>query len=198
MSFDGDPLERAYPYRIGLGVIGCTSAVFGMIGAFGLVLMPFGCDQVNNGNIMFGWAVIAGGLCTAPVILLALASVVVGVRDAVAPPLLRVTPTALILPDALRGEALEKDENGNPDLDGPRTHPEEIPFVRVRWARREGGASAGNDRILIVHDGAAVTLEIRQSMMRSDDFDELETVLRAAAPEAFAALPVPPSPRPDE
>jgi hypothetical protein len=49
---------------------------------------------------------------------------------------------------------------------------------------------------VIVHDLSSVTLELKQDMMRATDFDELETVLRAAVPEAFVALPVPPPPPP--
>ena len=53
-------------------------------------------------------------------------------RDLIQPPLLRVTPTALLLPESLQGQAVERDEYDNPKLDGPRSHPEEIPFARIR------------------------------------------------------------------
>jgi hypothetical protein len=128
-------------------------------------------------------------------ILFAVAAFVVAVRDTVRPPLVRVTPAALLLPDDARGQPLEKDEHGNPKPDGPRTHPEEIPFTAIRWIRREAGT--GNDRLLIVHNLSTATLELQQNMMSAADFEELETVLRAAVPEAFVALPVPTSPPPD-
>jgi hypothetical protein len=50
---------------------------------------------------------------------------------------------------------------------------------------------------MIVHQLSPATLELQQGMMRPSDFDELETVLRAAVPEAFTALPVPISPPPE-
>lgn len=194
MSFEGDPLERAYPYCVGWRAASCMALFLAGVGAAGLMFMPFGCDQVRGGNPLVGWAVIAGGLCAAPFVLLALAAAVMAGRNLISPPLLRVTPTALRLTDDLRGPALEKDESGNPKPDSPRAHPEEIPFARIRWVRRETTGSAGWDKLLIVHDLSAATLELQQSMMRPADFDELETVLRAAVPEAFAALPTPPSP----
>lgn len=197
MSFEGDPLERAYPYCVGWRMASCMALFLAAVGAGGMILMPFGCEQIRGGNVAFGWAVVAGGLCTTPVILLALAAAFVAGRDLISPPVLRLTPTALRLSDDLQGPALEKDESGNPKPDSPRTHPEEIPFVRIRWIRRETTGSAGWDKLLIVHDLGTVTLELQQSMMRPADFDELETVLRAAIPEAFVALPTPPSPRPE-
>jgi hypothetical protein len=198
MAFEDEPpLERSYPYRTGWKVLGCTALVFGVTGFSGLALAPFGCEQVRNGNEVFGWIAIVIGLLLAPTTLMAVIGGGLAVKDAIRPALLRLTPVALLLPSDARGQPLEKDEQGNPKTDGPRAHPEEIPFTAIRWIRREAGATPGNDRLLIVHDLSATTLELQQYMMRAADFDELETVLRAAVPEAFVALPVPTSPPPE-
>ncbi len=199
MAFEEDnpPLERAYPYRNPWYVIGCVSLFFAVIGAGGLALTPFGCEQVRNGNEAVGWVAIVAGLFITPALLLAVLGVGLAVRDAVRPSLVRVTPAALLLPLEPRGPPLEKDERGNPKCDGPRTHPEEIPFAAIRWVRRETETSTSNERLLIVHALSPATLELQQNMMRASDFDELETVLRAAVPEAFAALPVPQTPPPE-
>ena len=160
--------------------------------------MPVCCEQWRNGNNAFAVLAVLGTPCTLASILFAVVAFGIAVRDAIRPPLLRVTPTTLLLPNAARGQPLEKDARGNPKQDGPHTHPEEIPFTAIRWIRREAGTNPGNDKLMIVHDLSTVTLELQQSLMRTADFDELETVLRVAVPEAFTALPVPPSPRPPD
>ena len=199
MAFEDD-LERAYPYCTGWKMTGCISLFMALVGAAGMMLVPLCCDQWRNGNNpAFAVLAVLGAPCTAMSVLLAVAAFGITVRDAVRPPLLRVTPTTIILPSDARGQALEKDARGNPIYSGPRTHPEEIPFTAIRWVRREVGTPPGNDRLLIVHTLSPATLELQQSLMRDADFDELETVLRAAVPEAFKALPVPlapPSPPP--
>lgn len=192
------PLERAYPYRTSLAVFGCGFVVCAAIGAAGLALVPICCDQWRNGNVAFGALAIVGAPCTAFSILMAVVAILAAVKEAIRPALLRVTTTALLLPLDARGQALEKDARGNPKRDGPHTHPEEIPFTAIRWVRRETEAATGRARLLIVHDLSTVTLELEQNMMRAADFDELETVLRAAVPEAFTALPTPPSPPPTD
>jgi hypothetical protein len=198
MAFEEDepPLERSYPYCTGWKGMGCISLFLGLAGAAGVVLVPACCEQWRNGKPAFGVLAVLGAPCTAMTVLFAAVALGLAVRDAVRPPLVRVTPAALLLPNDARGEPLEKDARGNPRYDGPRTHPAEIPFAAVRWVRREAGATPGNDRLVIVHDLGPVTLELKQDMMRATDFDELETVLRAAVPEAFVALPVPPPPPP--
>lgn len=194
MASDGEPLERAYPYRAGFKAMGCAFLVFGTIGAGGLSLIPLGCGQVRGGNAPLGALICLGAALTAPMALLAVGALVVGVRDTFAPPVLKVTPGAVRLPHDLRGAYLNKTADGEPDTSGPRTHPEEVPFAAIRWARREAGTGPGNDRLLIVHTLGTATLELHQSMMRAADLDELETILRAAVPEAFVALPVPQEP----
>lgn len=199
MTFEDEPPpERAYPYRTGWKVAGCVSLVCATAGAGGTVLVPVCCEQWRNGNMAFAPLAVLGAPCTAFTILLAVVAFGMAVRDAFRPPLVRVTPSALLLPTDARGQALEKDARGNPKRDGPWTQPEEIPFAAIRWVRREAGISPGLDRLLIVHDLSPATLELQQSMMTAADFDELETVLRAAVPEAFTALPTPPPPRPTD
>jgi hypothetical protein len=190
MAFeDDDPLQRAYPYRAGWRGMACVSLFFATAAAGGVVLLPVCCEQWRNGKVAFGVLAIIGAPCTAMAVLFAVVGFIVAVRDAVRPPLLRVTPTALLLPEDARGQPTEKDELGNAKVDGPRQQPEEIPFSAIRWVRREAGAGAGNDRLLVVHDLSPATLELKQDMMLAADFDELETVLRAAVPEAFAQAP---------
>jgi hypothetical protein len=196
MSSDAefDPaLERAYPYCSGLQVIGCAAFFFAMLGAAGAAMLPFGCEQLRAGKMPLGIALLVIGLFTAPMLLFSLLMVYSGIRDAVRPPLLRVTPTALVLPLALRDfppEQQEQDERGEPKKpDPPGAHPEELPFAAIRWVRRESKVNPGSDRLMIVHDLAPVTLVIEQYMMRRGDFDELETVLRTALPAAFASAP---------
>lgn len=202
MAFEDEALERAYPYRTGWKVLGCSALFFGLTGAAGMAVVPVCCDQWRNGNNpAFGAIAMLGAPCTLLSLLMAVVLLGGAVKDTVRPALLRVTPTALRLPAEARGQALEKDDNGNPVPDGPRTHPEEIPFRAIRWVRREAGTSPGNDRLLIVYELSPATLELQQSLMAPADFEELETVLRAAVPEAFAALPVPsppPTGRPDD
>jgi hypothetical protein len=199
MTPDADPgLERAYPYCEGWRVAGCMALLYTLLGAGGLTLIPAGCERVRQGELPIGIALVVTGLFGAPLILLAALATLMGVRDTFRPQLLRVTPTALLLPMQLRREStpVELDERGEPkERKVPPAHPEELPFAAVRWVRREGKPNPGSDKLMIVHDLAPVTLVIEQFMMRREDFDELETVLRAAVPAAFTpASPVPPEP----
>ena len=199
MTFEDDvPLERVYPYRTSLSAFGCGFLMCAAVAAAGIALVPVCCEQWRNGNVAFGALTVLGAPCTAFAILFAVVSFIAAVKEAIRPPVLRVTTTALVLPESARGLALEKDARGNPKRDGPHTHPEEVPFTAIRWVRREGETETGSgrDRLLVVHDLSPVTLELHQAMMRAADFDELETVLRAAVPGAFTALPTPPTPPP--
>jgi hypothetical protein len=185
--------ERAYPYRSGCVVMGCGVVMFGIMGGVGAALMPFGWEQLRNGQMPLGVALLVISLFTTPMILLALLALGSAIRDTTRPPLLRVTPTSLLLPVSLRDvrpEQEKQDERGEPkDPDPTPAHPEEIPFAAIRWVRRESKVNPGSDRLLIVHDLAPTTLIVEQYMMRREDFDELETVLRAAIPAAFAPAP---------
>jgi hypothetical protein len=196
MATDAEaPLERAYPYRSAWWVTGCMTLFFALLGAGGVALVPVGCEKVRQGQLPIGVALVVIGVFGAPMLLLAVLSLVMGVRDAFRPPLLRVTPTTLVLPEGLRGDP-PQDEQGEPKPGAPPPQPSEIPFAAIRWVRREGRPNPGSDRLVIVHDLAPTTLVIEQFMMRTADFDELETVLRAAIPAAFAAAPpvTPPAP----
>jgi hypothetical protein len=186
-----DPtLERAYPYRTGWRVIGCGALLFGTMGGAAIALIPSGCEKVQNGAMPVGVAMMVGGLFGAPMLFMAVAGLITGVRESIAPPVLRVTPTSLLLPDGLKGTA-PKDEDGEPKPGATPTHPEEVPFSAIRWVRREGAVNPGSHKLVIVHDLAPVTLVIEQYMMNWGDFDELETVLRTAIPAAFAPAPPP-------
>jgi hypothetical protein len=201
LADDETPLERAYPYRGGWKVAGCTALFFGLIGTGGTALISFGCDQVRGGMLPVGIAMMVIGLFGAPMLLLMIAAIAMGFRDAFRPPLLRVTPTALLLPPDLRGTAPEPmDKNGEPlpEPEGglPPPHPEELPFTAIRWVRREG--LPGSQKLLIVHALSAQTLELQQMMMDAAHFDELETVLRAAVPQAFGPAPLPEPAPPEE
>jgi hypothetical protein len=196
MAFEDEPLERAYPYRTGWRVMCCVVIVLGALGFAGLALVPLGGEKVRDGNLPVGIALVVIGLFGAPLILLAAAALVTGVRESIKPPLVRVTTTALILPPNLRENSTieEQDERGEPkDPNAPPAHPEEIPFSAIRWVRREGPPNPGSDKIMIVHDLSGQTLVIEQHMMSTGDFNELETVLRAAVPHAFTSAP-PPNP----
>jgi hypothetical protein len=186
---DSDPtLERAYPYCSGLRVMGCAAFFFAAVGGAGVAMMPFGCEQMRAGKLPLGVALLAIGLFTTPMLLFAVLALVTGIRNTVRPPLLRVTPAAIVLPDESRGEPPQVEPAG-PVGDSQPPHPPEIPFAAIRWARRESNVNPGSDRLVIVHDLAPTTLVIEQYMMRREDFDELEMVLRAAIPAAFAPAP---------
>jgi hypothetical protein len=196
MAFEDEaPLERAYPYRAGWRVACCMVVVFTMLGVGGMALMPVGCEKVRNGNLPVGIAFVVMGVFGAPMILMAVAALSMGIRESIKPPLLRVTTTALTLPANLRERSTteEQDERGEPkDLNQLPAHPEEIPFSAIRWVRREGPHNPGNDKLMIVHDLSTQTLVIEQAMMNPADFDELETVLRRALPGVFTSAPPPP------
>jgi hypothetical protein len=189
------PMERAYPYCNGWQAACCSSLAFGVLGGVGVALLPYGIQQVRNGPLPLGIALVMIGVFTLPMLFLALFVVISGVRDAIRPPLLRVTPTALLLPPSLRdlrADQEEQDDRGEPkDLSPPAAHPAELPITAIRWVRREEGSPGTLHRLMIVHDLSDRTLVIEQAMMRREDFDELETVLRAAIPATFA--PAPPS-----
>ena len=184
-------LERAYPYRTGWRVIGCGVLMLGTLGTAALVLIPFGYERVQNGQMPIGVAMVVGGLFGIPMLFMAALTLYLGIRDSISPPLLRVTPTSLLLPESMRG-TMPNDASGEPKPDATVPHPEEIPFSAIRWVRREGPINPGSHKLVIVHDLAPTKLVIEQYMMRWGDFDELETVLRTAIPAAFA--PAPPSP----
>lgn len=187
-------LERAYPYRLGWWSVGCGVLLFGVLGSGAIALIPFGYEQVQAGKMPIGVAMVVAGLFGSPMLLGAVLALVGGIRESIRPPLLRVTPAALLLPESLRGvQPTDADREANPEYTPPQ--PAEIPFAAIRWVRREGPLHPGSHKLVIVHDLAPATLVIEQSMMRPGDFDELESVLRAAVPAAFA--PAPPAAKTD-
>jgi hypothetical protein len=193
MAFEDEaPLERAYPYRTGWRVIGCLMFGFTVLGVGGMALVPIGCDKIAAGNLPVGIAMAIIGVFGGLAQLLAIAAFISGVRETISPPTIRVSTTALLLPTNLREESTveEQDENGEPkNLNQPPAHPEAIPFTAIRWIRREGPPNPGSDKLMIVHDLSQQTLVVEQYMMNAGDFDELEIVLRAAVPNAFASAP---------
>jgi|GEM_PF-3575366 len=192
MTFDNDKLERAYPYRSGWRVAGCTALLFGVLGFIGTVLVPVGCDKLRANQLPLGIALTMIGVCTAPMLLLALGAIVMGIRETINPPLMRVSTTSLLLPANLRENSTAEDEDEREEpknFNQPLVQPAEIPFKAIRWIRREGPHNPGNDKLLIVHDLSTQTLVIEQPMMDTGDFDELEMVLRAAVPQAFTSAP---------
>jgi hypothetical protein len=181
------PFERAYPYRPGWPTACCGVFLFGVMGLAAMALVPVGYAKLQNDQLPVGVAMIVGGLFGIPLLFMAIASITVAIRNSVRPPFLCVTPTALHLPMHLREESTpdELDEHGEVKRDVPPAHPEEIPFAAIRSARRESKLNPGSDKLVIEHALAKAPLVIEQFMMSPSDFDELETVLRAAIPAVF-------------
>src|SRR5262245_50041635 len=193
MTFNDEaeaPAERQYPYRAGWMSLGCAVLLLSMLGSGGAALLPVGCEKFRDGNLPVGIALLVIGVFGAPLLLVALGVLFVGIREAIRPRLLRVTTGSLILPINLRqnSTAEEEDEHGEKKR-VPPAHPEEVPFAAIRWIRREGPPNPGSDKLMIVHDLSKQTLVIEQYMMRTADFNELESVLRTAVPGAFASAP---------
>jgi hypothetical protein len=135
------------------------------------------------------------GLFTVPMLMFATLSLVFGVRDALSPPLLRVTVGSLILPSSLREYGPEEERDEETDATSSEKtrasgHPETIPFESIRLVHREVVSPATN-RLIIAYDLSNRALVIDQSMMEPADFDELESVLRSAMPIAFVPAPSP-------
>ena len=161
--------DRAYPYHSGWRVACCAVFFFGLLGAIGVTLLPAGYERVQLGQMPTGVAMMVLGVLGVPTLGMAFLSLAAGVRDAVRPPLLRVTATALLLPAGARGEP-PQDEDGAPLSDQP-PHPEVIPFAAIRRVKRDGPPF--NQALEIAHDLSAEPLRIEQSLMRRADFDEL-------------------------
>jgi hypothetical protein len=176
--------ERAYAYWPGWHNVGCSVLLYGLIGSIGVSLFPTGVEKVRAGQLPTGVALIVLAIFGVPTLAMAVWSVISGVRDTFRPPRLRVTTTALILPQSARGEPLE-DVHGLPTKE--LQHPETIPFMAIRRVTRTGPRF--NGVLDVTHDLSTTALKIYQHMMRAADFDELERILRAAAPDAFAGAP---------
>jgi len=186
MASDGEgPAERAYPYYAGWQVACCAVVFFGLIGSVGVALLPAGYEKVQNGQLPTGVALMVMGVFGIPTLAMSFLSLAAGIRDRISPPLLRVTSTALILPAGARGDPPE-DEHGHPLSEEP-PHPETIPFAAIRWVKRDGPPF--NHVLEVAYGTGEVTLRLEQALMRTSDFNELDAVLRAALPAAFAAAP---------
>lgn len=179
------PIERAYPYWAGWHVVGCAILFFGLLGSMAVALLPSGYERLQTGDLPTGIAMMVMGLFGVPTLAMSLFSLAGGLRDTLRPPLLKLTASALLLPDEARGDP-PQDEYGEPTSTEP-PHPRELPFVAVRWAKRSGPPL--NPVLLVSHELSAQELQIRRNMMRRADFDDLEAVLRAALPAAFQNAP---------
>jgi hypothetical protein len=182
MRSDELPAERAFAYRSGWHVVGCAVVFFGLVGGIGVSLFPTGYEKARAGQLPTGIALMVIGVFGLPTLGMALWSLVAGVRDALRPPLVRVTATALVLPPAARGEP-PVDADGEP-LGKEPPHPEAIPLAAIRSLTRSGPRF--NGVLEIGYERGPEPLRLMQHMMRAADFDELERVLRAAVPGAFA------------
>ncbi len=184
-SEDQPPAEHAYPYWRGWQAVGCAVLFFGLIGSIGVSLIPAGYEKVQVGQLPTGIALLILGVLGIPTLMMSFFVLLAGIRDTFRPPLLRVTATALVLPIEARGEP-PQDEYGEPVSDEP-PHPQTLPFTAIRWVRR--GGTRFNHTLEVAHELSESLVRIERYMMRPADFDALETVLRAALPEAFAAAP---------
>ncbi|QJW97061.1 hypothetical protein [Frigoriglobus tundricola] len=185
MAFEGEAPERAYPYWRGWQAVGCAVLFFGLVGTVGVSLIPAGYEKFQSGQLPTGIALLVLGVFGVPTLVMSLLTLLGGVRDTFRPPLLRVTGGALVLPTEARGEP-PQDEYGEPVSAAP-PHPEVVPFAAIRWARRAGPPL--NPVLEVGHDLSPAPLQLARHMMRSADFDDLERLLRAALPAAFAAAP---------
>jgi hypothetical protein len=179
------PREHAYIYRHTWQTVACGTFFFGLLGAIAVSLLPAGYERVQRGQLPTGVAMMVIGIFGIPTFLFGVLSLYSGIRHRVRPPLLRLTATAIILPPTARedGTQDEIDENGDVKLRPP--HPAEIPFSAIRVVRREGPPHSQN--LVILHDLCESKLIIRDYMIGLTQFQELEQLLRTAAPHAFVA-----------
>lgn len=174
MASDADG-GRAYPYWPGWHMVGCSVLFFGIFGAFAVSLLPAGYERVRTGDLPTGVAMMVMGVFGAPTLGMAVWSLVAGVRDTFRPPLLKLTPVALVLPIEARGEP-PQDEHGEPTSAEP-PHPEAVPLAAIRSVATVG--APGRRALEIGHDLSKDKLRIEQNMMRPADFADLEARLRA-------------------
>lgn len=193
MAFEDEtPLERSYPYRMGWRSLGCLIASLASVGGVGIQLLLIGCERIQQGNLPVGIVLSGLGACGIPLLLLGGVMFVLGVRDTLRPPRLRVSTTELILPSCLQHytdeETAEPPARSAATADPP-THPERIPFTAIRQVSRKTAPDPGDEQLVIDHELCPHPLVIQQNMMNRSDFDELETVLRVAVPQAFVPTP---------
>lgn len=176
------PPERAFPYWTGWGTVVCAVLFFGLIGGIGVSLIPSGYARVQSGDLPTGIAMLVIGVFGIPTLGMSLLSLAAGVRDTFRPPVVRVTATGLVLPVEARGEP-PQDEYGEPVSQEP-PQPQAVPFAAIRGVARSGPPF--NAVLEVTHDLCPEPLALRQNMMRRTDFEELEKLLRATVPGAFA------------
>ena len=190
-DLDSTP-HRSFPYHAGWRAMACGAFFFGVLGGVGAAMLPFGCEQNRAGRLPLAIALWIIGGFGIPMLFFALFAIYAGIRDSIAPPLLRLTATSLLLPAILRQRTCEEeeiDDRGEPkNPDPPAAHPEVIPFTAIRSVRRENALRIGTV-MTVVHDLGEQSLVIEQGMMNREDFEELEAVLRVAIPAAFVPAP---------
>jgi hypothetical protein len=171
----------------------CGAIFFGVLGGVGLAMFPFGWEQYRAGRLPLAVAFWVIGVFGLPLLFFAAFTIFAGIRDAIAPPSIRVTPDSLMLPAILRQyncKSEKEDEYGECKTTEPvQAHPEVIPFSAIRFVRRDRSCSPIEHKLLIVHDLGQQILEIEQSLMNRHEFNELEAVLRSAVPPAFSPTP---------
>jgi hypothetical protein len=172
----------------------CGAFFFGVLGGVGAAMLPVGCEQNRAGRLPIAVALWVIGGFGVPMLFFALFAIYAGIRDSIAPPLLRLTTTSLVLPAILRQRTCEEEEDdrGEPKNPDPSpAHPEVIPFTAIRTVTCENALRIGTV-MTVMHDLSEQSLVIEQGMMNREDFDELGTILRATIPTAFASTPPPP------
>jgi hypothetical protein len=156
--------------------------LYGLIGAIGVSLFPTGYQKMQAGQLPTGIALMVMAVFGVPTLAMAFWSLIAGVRDTFRPPLLRVTAAGLVLPRIARGEP-PVDEHGLPVSNEP-PQPEVLPFAAIRSVARSGPRF--NAVMEVTHGLCPEPLQLRQHMMRTADFEELERLLRGEVPAAFA------------
>lgn len=165
---------RAYPYWSGWHTVGCSVLFFGIFGAFAVSLLPAGYERFRTGDLPTGIAMMVMGVFGVPTLGMAAWSLAEGVRDTLRPPVLVLTPNALVLPDGARGQP-PRDEHGEP-LSNTPPQPVTVPLAAIRSVATVG--APGRRTLEIGHDLSADKLVIEQNMMRPSDFADLEARLR--------------------
>jgi hypothetical protein len=187
--------HHSFPYHAGWRAMACGAFFFGVLGGVGAAMLPVGCEQNRAGRLPIAVALWVIGGFGIPMLFFAIFAIYAGIRDSIAPPLVRLTTTSLVLPAILRQRTCEDeevDDRGEPkNLDPSPAHPQVIPFTAIRTIRCENALRIGTI-MTVMHDLSEQSLVIEQGMMNREDFDELGAILRATIPTAFVSTP--PSP----
>ncbi|MBY0459585.1 MAG: hypothetical protein K2V38_19885 [Gemmataceae bacterium] len=176
MATDGSSRTHAFAYCTGWHAVGCAVLFFGLLGSIAVSLIPAGIEKVQAGQLPTGVAMIVMGVFGVPTLFMALKSLYQGIRNAVRPPRIQLTETALFLPREARGD-IPVGEHGEALATEP-PHPSEIPLTAIRAIKREG--LLHSQTLEITHSLSDQPLKLHRHMMWAADFDELEGRLRAA------------------